>query len=210
MIAESAPIDLQPYCSTDIHRYDFSKPFVQRGWRYATDACICVRVPTIEPDTVSESRLPKADEIFQGIHKSTFEPWSESPLLLTPGPCVVCSGHGVFPSERCQQCDGCRRVLLVRTREPRTCQVCEGKGWLGPVCFNCEGTEQPLLPYAQEVRGILVSPRYVRLIHTLPTPLLACPGWSDRMLYFRFPGGEGAVMTIGRRPDCTGAEGSSS
>ena len=43
--------DITAFCAEEDGRYPMTKPWIQDGWLYATDACIAVRVPSKEPDT---------------------------------------------------------------------------------------------------------------------------------------------------------------
>ena len=54
------PIDLMPFCDTDGQRGDFDlrAPFVRDGHRYATNARICVRVPTTDTELPTDRKVP--------------------------------------------------------------------------------------------------------------------------------------------------------
>lgn len=47
---------MKPFCGSDTEKYELKRPFVQKGYWYATDGIIIVRVPAPgAPDTVSEA-----------------------------------------------------------------------------------------------------------------------------------------------------------
>jgi len=63
--------DITPFCDRFAgreyrgQRYDLTKPFVLDGWRYATNAVVCVRVPDKRRN--SRGRLPKVGALFEGV-----------------------------------------------------------------------------------------------------------------------------------------------
>lgn len=105
-------------------RYDFTLPWAEGGWEYATDARIAVRMPTEEPDTHGRLLPPL------GLHPL----WGYCRRAATPWP-----GHdGTTEVKRCKETavvqincgclDGCARCdgmgFTAHGGHPHPCEVC--------------------------------------------------------------------------------------
>ena len=87
-------IDLGPFCKLHYdytrQRFDMTTPFVFRGWRYATDGKILVRVPCRAKDTDDNPRPTKyVEKICEPIAKA--KKWYK--LKRYPA-CKECKGKG--------------------------------------------------------------------------------------------------------------------
>lgn len=84
--------NLDVFCDEPGGRYQIDKPFVVRGWQYATDGRIMVRIPANgDPDVdFSKRRVPRKPEeclpeLPEGVR------WIKFPNVRE---CVMCDGHG--------------------------------------------------------------------------------------------------------------------
>lgn len=186
--AKESAIDLTPYCDDPGGRYSLDTPFVIDGWKYATDGRCCVRIPCEEPNTDGR-KIPKANELFADVVGLAYETWPNSPIHRCKGPCVFCHGDKMYPSTVCKNCGGNGYM------EHEDCARCDGVGYVGPKCFNCDGIGWGLACCHQEILGVELSFRYVRLIEKLPGPLLIARH-SDEFVAFRFDGGEGLLAPL--------------
>lgn len=93
---------------------DSSRPFVFSGYRHATDARICIRVPAIgEFDTSPGNRpFPPCEMRFQDF--PTIADWTRWPAPNQEDEhaiCAVCAGTGGMGSIVCEHCSGEGRWL---------------------------------------------------------------------------------------------------
>lgn len=186
--AKKSKIDLAPFCDPENTRYALDVPFVIAGWKYASDGRVCVRIPTKEQDTQAPEgkKLVKADQLFSKIGGVVFQPWPNAPIQRCNGTCVFCFGDGKYPYWKCPKCEG---HGFIDTKE---CKKCDGEGTDGEKCFNCSGVGHGLFCCHQDVLGIDVSYRYLRLIEKLPGELTAAK-YEEHSIAFQFEGGEGLI-----------------
>ena len=149
--------DLTRFCALNREgRYDLTAPWVWRGYRYATDARICVRVAAPgEPDT-EDRAIPDVDDFYAN--------WTEP-----AEPLPAMTGIEVTLAEDCdcawvtcwecqgRVCDGCG----CGKRPARECPTCHGAGEYD-VTF----------PAPQPVGPAWMAGKYAALLHTLPGPVL--------------------------------------
>jgi hypothetical protein len=169
-------IDLQAFCDAASTRY--AAPFVQGGWRYATDDRILVAVPALgEPDTTHNAkgeaiRTPKLGPIMEGFEQ--VEHW-----------------HPLPPRSECHECDLGGYV---------TCERCRGTGFhICPTCYH-EGE----CGYCDDGQGACtcystfgdqhVATWLVQKMRTLPGVEWGSTG--PQCIFFRFDGGRGRVMPL--------------
>lgn len=172
-------IDLQPFCSKDTgFRHALHGPWVKDGFRCATDGRIVIRIPTLgEPDTQGERPYPPTDDVVVPPPPgTTLNLWMQD-AALPPADreCRLCRGRG--------QCPTCAQG----------CPDCEGSG-------RVTNGEAPVL---------LGQNTYIRLRHWKLLNVLPGIAWyapplalgregafysSRKPIYFRFDGGDGAVM----------------
>ena len=78
------PIDLKKFCSKDRKRPPIRKPFSQRGWTYATDGCIAIRVP--RRSRIPERKdAPGAERIFNDADNRGPYKWVPVPEIKVEG-----------------------------------------------------------------------------------------------------------------------------
>lgn len=100
------------FCGYSAHA-DLDRPFVRRGWKYATDGAICIRMPAPnEPDTTA--RIPDVVPTLFLVWPDEWGPWpSIEQLVLTT--CQECEGTGLDPEEApgtpCFACRGLKMRL---------------------------------------------------------------------------------------------------
>lgn len=203
-------IDLTKFCDDDGwngHRYDMSRPFVQEGLAYATDAKICVRIQkAIADESVEPRRLPPASKLPFWGKASDWQPWPSIQWGSVPGArwnpsCPVCFGKGRvgYGVRQCYPCEGegfVAEFLDDGDVRERPCKMCDTTGHVGgTACDYCEGKGETDKPSYQAIGGELISPRYDQLIREIGDVQYAV---TNGIVRFRFDGGEGAVACVDR------------
>ncbi|BEV44809.1 hypothetical protein [Afipia carboxidovorans] len=172
-------IDLQKFCGSDDTLSLLSKPFTQGAYTYATDRAVIVRVPKVDGVAQLDSVVAiDADRPFKHFSDQSFAPLPKLNLPPLSGPKVVA----------CTECDG-------RGTE-HDCPDCNC------VCDACDGTgkEEVETKISTSLGGATLQLKYVHLIASLPrveisTQLAAS---LNGPVFFRFDGGEGALMPMTR------------
>lgn len=204
MTTTTDAIDLTPFCSPADGEWTshLSAPFVARGYRYATDGRILVRVPAPgEPDTPAVPRrpFPPVADFFRDRPAGDPLPWPADGLVPQSEECWDCDGRGAIGREVCRECDGEGRVLNEYDSFG-DCPSCDGTGRAGvrDPCANCNGSGWQSV--GRRVGRHLINAKLDRLVRSLPV-VRYWPGQDPaKPLPFVFDGGEGCVM--GRRePD---------
>lgn len=195
-------INLKRFCaSTDDDRACLREPWPHKGWMYATNGHIIVRVPA--PDhagTVAEHDIAeRAVGIFAKCEADGHAPL---PRLALGQKCNVCRGtghvytvkcgecddgefqHGSHTYE-CKECEGTGRAESTKAGggEKTTCIGCHGKGYCG---FN-------RVPIGDKGAGY--DAVYLSWIRALPNAVFA-PGEAEKTAHFKFDGGEGCLMPM--------------
>lgn len=170
---EATTIDLSLFCDSEVMRYDLSKPFTIDGWRYATDAKICVRVPTDDP-----SDELKANDLHGRFPDCRTLPWPDAKtrdtLAWMPMPPV--------PPEAWEVCPCCEGSKVDPDFKDEECDFCEGEGrFIKP---------QDITLSDGETR---IGDEPARKMERLPNLRLAVIG---KYLFFDFDGGEGLLATL--------------
>jgi hypothetical protein len=102
-------IDLKKFCGVGDGKWTES-PFVCRGWKYATNGYVAIRVPTTEPDA-SEYWSPAA-ELFWAYawpFSECNQPWPESSPTRGRASCPICGGW----ADTLLHCDHCDAEGMV-------------------------------------------------------------------------------------------------
>lgn len=204
---EEAALPWREFCDPLASRYLLNRPFVQNGFRYATDSRIAVRQPSAEPDSNhkefakalgdSERRFPDIGKLWGDDLTPASPIWQPWPIRHwfrddgTHSDCAKWEGDGECPmcdpdSAECVDLQGkkCPRCGDTQLKNPRICRVCGGSG----------------LMFLQWIGRKLINAEYdLRIRYVLPGPV----EWFDRdesddasPIAFRFPGGEGLVMPM--------------
>lgn len=195
-------IDLQRFCAiSDDDRAYLNAPWPHKGWMYASNGHIIVRVPA--PDHAATVAAHDIAERAAGIFaKCEAEGHAPLPLRLDLGQkCTVCRGTGhVYTvackeceggefehgshTYTCQECDGTGRAESTRAAgEKTTCNGCRGKGYFG----------YTRVPVGDKGAGY--DAVYLSWIRALPNALFA-PGEAEKAAHFKFDGGEGCLMPM--------------
>lgn len=165
----SKPIDLQPFCGNDECRHPYlMRPFTRRGYTYATNGHILVRVPPRSeiPDSEKDFRVERP---FDGIECAIFTPLPAFVVPKPDGDCEMCDGRGFEHS-----CPDCQC----------TCWACEGSG------SEVWGAGTSI-----EIGGVSFAAKYLLMMQGLPGIAIGRPR-QEQSLLFRFDGGEGALMPL--------------
>lgn len=177
-----AAVDLQQFCSTDDLRPYLMKPFRFKGFTWATNGHILVRV---REDKRYEPLAGKIDPAgpLKGFDKVTM--WARVAVALPPQievqQCVACKGSGADHSA-----DACSGDV---------CWTCDGAGF-------SDGERSTSVTLAH----VPFALNYVRQMLALPNVEIAPTSVSNadhdyRPLYFRFNGGIGALMPLRKNYD---------
>ena len=188
------PIDLQPFTGQDARHTSLAAPYILHGYRYATDGTIAVRVPCDEPD--SEVQYPNVEALkWEGCASA------EKPLPPMPpesewaeGKCSACKGEG---RSACRECWGEGSYMCPECGQSRECDVCYGDGHTEEDCEVCGGTgvvrQGPDLSIENAPDCGLLHWKHWHKMSALPNVQIGEPT-ADRLMAFRFDGGEGVVM----------------
>ena len=204
-------VNLELFCwSGDRCRFDTEKPFVQGGWRYATDGKILVRQWRRDAAEARGRRLPNMAafvrlyaDLFRRIEKRRpWPPFDEAGRQYT---CTRCWGLGT-DVQLCPVCRGEGRLLP--TGKEQKCPTCTGMGLVSTaetLCRDCEGRTCCRL---QTVLGeMTIAEPYWRLIAALPgVYLIEAGGKREDPVLFGWTGdggGDGIVyqMRLGEEPE---------
>lgn len=165
-------IDLLKFCCEDTGRYNLRQPWRIGDCGYATDGAIIVRLDdwnAYEGAYDNADSHPKnPEQVFALRTADEWSPWPESPPVK---PCAQCDGSGKS-SVVCEHC-----------RQAKPCESCRGEG---------VSLRHPTL----QVGGKHVANRYARLIAELPNVHWTTDNDENSPVFFRFDGGEGAVMAV--------------
>lgn len=185
-------IELQQFCDEKHLRWDFSQPFGQGEWTYATDARICVRTKLVKPpDKASELNLPDANGL--GWIHSEPQRWRAWPRKSW-----ISAGY-----DMCPMCDWTGRVGagVVACGCDFGCDRCGDTEYVGGErCDYCEGKGFGDFPSIQPVGRLHVRGIYDRKIRSLGDVeyVFVNPSHPESPIAFRFDGGQGIVMPLMR------------
>jgi len=178
VIGHPAAVDLQQFCDAEDFREFIVSPFTYRGFSWATNGHIIVRVDEDKRHKPLSSKIDPT-KVLSGLAGARFEP---PPPFVLPEfgtvrvPCMYCDGTG-----RAHDCEHCK------------CK-CEDCGGSGNVVDE--------MNVSTEFGGGIFALKYVRQVLSLPGVEIAI-GTSDqkgsRPLLFRFTGGVGGVMPRSER-----------
>lgn len=193
---------LRQFCATENEeREHLRHPMRHDGYLYATNGHIAVRVAddrAVDAAPVPELMLEKMLPAFAAIPGSLGVPIPELP---EPEACIRCGGTGHLHRRECPECRG--DGTFRHGRHDYECAECDGDGYLrfgapaGEICPRCDGRGEE--PYnATLVGDALIDPRYLRLLQTLPQPVLY-PNGPKKPLMCRFDGGVALVMPMRRK-----------
>jgi hypothetical protein len=188
-------IDMTKFCASEEGRYSFTKPFVRDGKRYATDGRICVRVDAAgEPNT--EHGYDPVDEV---LPKGTVRwvPWPAMEYVSRMDKCATCDGSKYVGRDECTACDGSGDCACA-CGDVHDCGKCNGKGYtgIGTPCPTCASKGEYIQPHHQLVSGKPIKVKYDAMIRTLPGVMYGPDTAKTGLLWIKFDGGDGAVMSV--------------
>jgi hypothetical protein len=200
--AAGASIDLSRFCDPEPVVYGLDQPWTFRGFTYASNTRIAVRVPTVQPDNVSPvngnlfrvgtgGRVPHAEYLLWDVCEAADEPW---PAVELVDGLTDCPRH-IDTMRECERCDGKGHLY-----DGETCYRCDGSGHLlQSLCAFCNGHHEVITPCLQLVGSLRIREEYDALIRALPNVRWAEIA-SAEQISFRFDGGEGLVTSTAQ-PD---------
>jgi hypothetical protein len=199
-------IDLQRFCAGESDlRFYLRAPIAHKGFRYATNGHICVRVAAPEEaETVSEHKVAEsASALFDRATNTDYAPL---PAFDAAPECTQCDGVGKVKFTMCPDCDG--DGFFDHGSHEYQCKECDGEGALygeGELCEcpKCLGTGKRR-HFVRMAPGVGYDARYLEWIKALPGVRFAIgtsatgdpkplPG------HFIFDGGEGVLMGMADR-----------
>lgn len=168
---ESMPenkIDMMPYCNPDSFHLMCSKPWRHGDYIYATDGCILVRVPYSEDYNDVQTTYPETPNATRFFEKMPSE-WQPLPKIVDP------------------TTQGLDEDFCITVECPECCEFHEVRvdGMFNELVRLGEGLEF--------ARGYLWKLRHLNNVEYGITG-----EGRDRMMIFRFDGGVGALMPMGR------------
>ena len=194
-------VDLMDFCA-DYDDLKFGEPCSDDLHTYATNGHVAVRVSRI--DSVSR------EVTVLGMPKLFDNPlpdgrWVDLPKINMPekSPCGTCKGLG--KACECDECDGQGEVEWWSGRYDYTaeCKDCHGDGSLpggDKTCTDCSGdgetyrwNEEPISIF----ESVNIHVRYADILSNIGG-LEVFDKVKDGVLRFRFPGGEGIVITMAK------------
>lgn len=131
-------IDLQKFCMKDdrLSRYTMTRPWVNGGWRYATDASD--DVPGVE-----EKPFPPPVPFFNHPPIEP-TPWPDTPIVREVDKCPQCDGNGELGCEECEEVG---------------CLMCDGAGEFEQDIYQMIGAHRIAAKYAKMI-ATLSNVRY--------------------------------------------------
>jgi hypothetical protein len=181
-MAATLAINWKLFCG-GLSKYDIDNPFVIRGWMYATDARICIRMPSDDPDT--DGRFPDAPSLFKSFPAlSTFTPVTDPTYSDIVQTCTACKGLNVRPKDWDDSLD------------PGVWDDGNGN------CRDCGGSGRTVAGSAEPMAGRLIRTTYANWMRTLPCLQIGADvGDPMAPLRFVFAGGGEGMITPVKRPD---------
>jgi hypothetical protein len=199
-------VDLQRFCWANDYRKHLRQPWAHKGWMYASNGQILVRVPAPEhAETVfAEKVAESAVGMLADIGGREYAPL---PAFTLGAVCEYCKGVGTIKQSKCPDCDGDGQ--FDHGDHSYDCKACDGEGWINDTagedreCYACDGfgTHSKSINFGG---GIGYQARYLHLIEDLPG-LLFSPGTcvdqtTTKPAHFTFDGGEGLLMPMREQP----------
>lgn len=197
---------LKGFCSTKEHhlQYGINQPFTRGSWTYATDGCVCIRVPSV-PEVKHEAKgsiSRDAEKLFSDIEARN-SIWQPLPTFeLKYSDCPECKGHGYLKlCSRFNQPDDCTNGegKLCREHSALCSKGCNADEESAFKCEDCEGKGTIKHPGMHIVQGsdgkTQISAIYLDMIKDLPNVMIA-PYDETSAFPIRFDGGEGMLMPM--------------
>lgn len=202
-------IDLAPFCADERRdpRSALWQPMSFDSCALATSGMIliCIEHPDTMPEAAAKLEgLGSIREQKNSVPESEWRPFSKIPEgRMVEVKCERCEGKGQM-LEPCPECEGQKEYECPECGEGMVeCRECGGLGNTGRrvACEDCGGSGKVTKYSTVEIDGLFFNWKLIRLVR------IGCPAIGlqyaiangDRgkgSLYFRFPGGWGAVMNL--------------
>ena len=179
-------IDLKKFCG---YQEQLETPFWRKGFLYASDGVVCVRIPAEENPSFEHKRVPKAEELPHWWTDDAFFQWSPLPELPP------------VEYENCDDCGGSGQDW----RQLRDCPKCGNCDW---PCENCDGSGQTKKITRVSIGGFDFNNFKLALLESLPNGSVSVSSYPNSkdgkdagILRVRFDGGQGLVMGMNKESE---------
>lgn len=195
-------MELQKFCARDDDPRSYLKaPWTHKGFTYATNGHIVVRVPAPNGvDAVFDHKVAESARCM--FDKARADGFGPLPEFKMADPCRVCDGAGKYKQVECHVCDG--EGEFIHHHEMYECQTCDGHGMLPDHdgeykdsklmdCVFCYGKGYQSKHIAVNDAGF--QSYYLGWIKDLPGLQITTSG-PDQAMHFKFDGGSGLLMPM--------------
>jgi hypothetical protein len=175
---------LRKFCGEGGLTYDDRRPFARDGFCWATDAVILVRIPLETVNSVprpGEVPYPDVLAAWTGKTKPVQVGFNADAMFVTWEP------PRDIESDLCWVCGADGRMVCTECNDESRCPCCYGVG-------------KVYWPRTLMIGTAKIQTRYYELIGELPSPTFVIPGPGEdqNAISFRFDGGEGLLMPLGK------------
>jgi hypothetical protein len=203
--SKAAAVDLQRFCSRDDDLREYlRKPWAHKGYLYASNGHICVRIPA--PDQAAAVFPHKVAESAAGLFDREHGGHAPLPAFDPAKSCDLCGGTGRTRRAKCPECDG--EGEFSHGTHWYDCRECDSEGVVDASdgegepcdCGACDGLGARQT-FARLAPGIGYDARYLAWIKALPGAMFVIGSSVDntsgtRPAHFIFDGGEGVLMPM--------------
>lgn len=195
--------DITAFCAEEDGRYIISKPWVDDGWRYATDGRLVVRVPTPDEDDTptppqAERQLVNASAWFADLYPVEPAHCTE-PFPKHDGRTFTQACDNEAHEKKCPACIGSGTCHCPSCDNAHDCPKCDGRGYRKVEqtrCPECNSFGYRDDPAPQVIAGKRIRGASVILIAGLPGARYYSDGHAGRPLHFVADGGLQGVVSI--------------
>ena len=187
------PDELKQYCAKGKMRFDIDQSWNYKGYSYATDGKMMIRIPTTEPDTLDGKFPENVDTEFNWLAPVSIVETEN----LKRVECPTCHGYGL-PILKCDACDGRGEHYCSRCEDAHDCANCQGTGDYPDhdstaKCPDCNGNKGG---FNKRVGNRIIAYFYINKIQRLPNVRYQTCGKPEDAMRFTFDGGEGIIMPL--------------
>jgi hypothetical protein len=201
---DAPAVNLAQFCGKPEYelRFLLHNPWEHKGYRYASNGHICVRVPAPEAkDAVCEHKIAESARVL--FEKCNHTEYAPLPAFDLGEVCRTCEGKGKFKQVTCADCDG--DGYFDHGCHEYDCKNCDAFGSYASSdgemrdCPTCNGYGHK--NWSVPIGNAAYAAMYLALIKTLPSVMFAAGEPADGTkpngqmpAHFIFTGGEGVLM----------------